>query len=249
MAEHVGNGLGWLFTPDLSKELNLEDEESFFKSPLVFKAILESIQDGVSIIDTALNIRYMNNTMRHIYFNEENALGKKCFTVYHGRNAPCAGCPSLKTFETKTPCVNVMEYDHGENQRDFHQLFSIPVLNRNSEVILVVEYIRDITAQNNIADSMQKLTRQAETLEHRNQVLMDILNLYPAAKKRDSLFSALTPRELQIALLIKDGAASKEIAGELCITQKAVDFHRLNIRKKLELKHGTNLRIFLGTRM
>jgi DNA-binding CsgD family transcriptional regulator len=292
----MGSGPDWLFTPNLSNELNIEDERSFFENPNSFKFILESIQDGVSIIDAKLTIKYMNNTMRHIYYDKKDALGQKCFKVYHGRTGPCLNCPSLKTIETKIPCLDIMQYEHDKDKRDWHQLFSIPVMNKKNKVILVVEYIRDITFQNNILEKMREMTRRVEDMEHRNQIMADILNqqeqrrddfektvttnverfikpsleylkktvreedvdlvsglideiIYPIAKKRDSLFSNLTSRELQIAAMIKEGSPSKEIANKLCITQKAVDFHRLNIRKKLKLNHAINLRAFLETHL
>lgn len=59
---------------------------------------------------------------------------------------------------------------------------------------------------------------------------------------------ALTPAELQIANFIKQGKTSKEIAGILNVTVKAVSFHRGNIRKKLGLSNQKiNLRSRLQT--
>jgi len=53
---------------------------------------------------------------------------------------------------------------------------------------------------------------------------------------------------MQIAKFIKDGKTSKEIATVLCVTKKTVDFHRANIRKKLNLdSKKINLRTFLIT--
>ena len=69
MTQYEESGLGWLFTPDLNKEVAIEDERSFFENPNSFRGILEIIQDGVSIVDSSLNIKYMNNTMRHFYYD------------------------------------------------------------------------------------------------------------------------------------------------------------------------------------
>jgi DNA-binding CsgD family transcriptional regulator len=44
-----------------------------------------------------------------------------------------------------------------------------------------------------------------------------------------------TPREREIASLIAEGRTSKEIAERLCLTIKAVDFHRMNLRRKLRM--------------
>ena len=44
-----------------------------------------------------------------------------------------------------------------------------------------------------------------------------------------------TPREREIASLVAEGRTSKDIAERLCLTIKAVDFHRMNLRRKLRM--------------
>ena len=66
------------------------------------------------------------------------------------------------------------------------------------------------------------------------------------ASTMSSEYIALTPSELQVANLIKQGKTSKEIAVMLNVTVKAVSFHRGNIRKKLSLSNKkANLRSHL----
>ncbi len=45
----------------------------------------------------------------------------------------------------------------------------------------------------------------------------------------------LTHRELQVALYIKEGYTSKEIADLLCVSKRTVDYHRENLRHKFHL--------------
>ncbi|MEN6375130.1 MAG: PAS domain S-box protein [Smithella sp.] len=55
----------------------------------------------------------------------------------------------------------------------------------------------------------------------------------------------LTPREVQIAYLIKDGKTTKEIATVLGIVEGSIATHRKNIRKKLGLGRTSNLQSHL----
>ena len=74
--------------------------------------------------------------------------------------------------------------------------------------------------------------------------LNDILS--PFQRNLASKYPNLTPREIQITNLIKEGKTTKEIAGILNSSQGAIDFHRNNIRNKLGLKNkNANLRSHL----
>ena len=55
----------------------------------------------------------------------------------------------------------------------------------------------------------------------------------------------LTPREIQIVSLIKDGKTTKEIASALGIGEGSIDTHRKNIRKKMGLNRACNLQSHL----
>ncbi len=61
-----------------------------------------------------------------------------------------------------------------------------------------------------------------------------------------SSYLELTPREIQIANLVKEGKTTKEITDILNISATAVDFHRKNLRAKFGIKNKTtNLMAFL----
>jgi DNA-binding CsgD family transcriptional regulator/PAS domain-containing protein len=74
--------------------------------------------------------------------------------------------------------------------------------------------------------------------------LHDIIS--PMIQKLANANIILTPQEIQVASLVKDGKASKEIADILNVAETTVHFHRKNLRKKFGLSNSqTNLRSYL----
>jgi PAS domain S-box-containing protein len=70
----------------------------------------------------------------------------------------------------------------------------------------------------------------------------------PFSQRLSSKYLNFTPKELQIANLIKEGKTTKEIAELLNTSTGTIDFHRNNIRNKLDLKKKkANLRSYLLT--
>ena len=64
--------------------------------------------------------------------------------------------------------------------------------------------------------------------------------------KLQTLYPDLTPQELRICMLLRVNLQSAAIARLMCVTERAVEFHRLNLRKKFELKKGEDLQKFLA---
>jgi DNA-binding NarL/FixJ family response regulator len=65
-------------------------------------------------------------------------------------------------------------------------------------------------------------------------------------KKLSSELLNLTPREIQVANLIRQGRSSKDIAELLNLTPGTIEFYRQNLRKKLGISgQKTNLRSYL----
>ena len=93
-----------------------------------------------------------------------------------------------------------------------------------------------------------RLTRlsgtQAALLGILESNLRDIIS--PFARRMSSRLLGLTPKELQVATLIKHGKTTKDIAAVLGISHRTIDTHRRNLRVKLGIhKQRANLRTHL----
>ncbi len=109
----------------------------------------------------------------------------------------------------------------------------------------VVRNLKEVVLPNILR--LKALSRSAEAAG-----LMDLIGkglqeiASPFLNHLTSLGMALTPQELRIATLIKEGKSTKEIAGLLNLSPATINFHRRNLRKKLGLTNTeTNLRTFL----
>ncbi len=97
---------------------------------------------------------------------------------------------------------------------------------------------------------VEKLKRVA--LKPKDKTVVEIIESHlhdivsPMMQKLANASIILTPQEIQVASLVKDGKASKEIADILNVAETTVHFHRKNLRKKFGLSNSqTNLRSYL----
>ena len=121
---------------------------------------------------------------------------------------------------------------HGEEEYYF-QMVSLGVkgfLLKNSEIGEVVTAIRTV-AQGGSYFSHELLFS-----------LVD--NLKSAPPQEESAHDALSPRELEILLLICKGLSNQEIGDKLFISKRTVDKHRANILEKTGSKNTANLVVY-----
>lgn len=89
-------------------------------------------------------------------------------------------------------------------------------------------------------------------LKPRERTLVEIVETHlkdiisPFLQQMANADLVLTPQEMQVAALIRDGRSSKEIASILIVSEATVNFHRKNLREKFGLKNRrVNLRAYL----
>jgi len=106
------------------------------------------------------------------------------------------------------------------------------------------------TLLNYLSAHVEKLKNSR--IKAKDRTLVDIIDTHlqdiisPLLQRFANAKILLTPQEMQVASLVKDGKTSKEIADLLNVSETTVNFHRKNLRVKFGLRNQrTNLRSYL----
>jgi len=144
-------------TEEYRKNQQIKESKDFLD------AVLESIQEGISVLNTDMTIRYVNSVMKEWFHNQMPLVDKKCYTAYHNLSKPCDTCPSLRSWQSKKTETDVffISSEDGADEK-WYEIFSYPIIDSDSgDVTGIVEFIRDITQ-----------TKKAERELKRNEDLL-----------------------------------------------------------------------------
>jgi len=146
-------------------------------------AVFNAIQDGISVLDTKLNVLMVNHAMEKWY---GNVVGKKCYEAYHGRKEVCENCPSIKAIESGKLEHGIVK---GPGGKGWVELYCYPVI-EDGKATMVVEFVRDITEKVRVQEELERTLRRYEYLWKNSS---DILYIHDLSGK----FIDYNPRVLE----------------------------------------------------
>ncbi len=131
----------------------LKERERFLNT------VFNSIQDGISVLDSELNIVRVNEAMKRWYQHAMPLEGRKCYEVYHGRNRRCNICPTVRALRSKKLEMSEVPLVGANGPAGTLELYAFPILDENGEANGVVEYVRNITKRKEAEGEREVLTR------------------------------------------------------------------------------------------
>jgi len=123
--------------------------------------------------------------------------------------------------EEMNAALKILLKQREEDKTEFEEYILSNVKN------LVIPYLEKLK-RTHLTDEQETYCEILET--HLNEVVS------PFVRKLSRSYMTLTPMEIQVADLIKEGKSTKEIAGLLKVSENTVIVHRHRIRTKLGLK-------------
>ncbi|MFP4071956.1 MAG: ATP-binding protein, partial [Desulfovibrionales bacterium] len=144
-------------TPTVLAEMKLEENQQFLEN------VIESIQEGVCVLDRDMVILLANEVIAGWYDSQGGLEGKKCFECFHNATQPCEPCPSLRSMHSGRTEHEIMPGLPG-SPVEWVEIFSYPIRNRQTgEPQGVVEFVRDITEKKKMEHQLLE-SRKLEAL-------------------------------------------------------------------------------------
>ncbi len=116
-----------------------------------------TITDMVTVHDKDFNIIRANKSAEKLLKlpGYDKAASVKCYTFYHGAEAPMKGCPSCNSIKTGEPCTSEIFEPH---LNMFLEIRAIPRLDRNNTVMGLIHVVRDITTRKQMEEKLKRLS-------------------------------------------------------------------------------------------
>jgi PAS domain S-box-containing protein len=117
-------------------------------------SILNSIREGLIIIDRHFTIIRTNPVTAEWYAHVGPLVGRKCYEALWGRTEPCEACPNRVSMEHGELASEVMlKLGPDGEYRGWLEVFAYPLLDRATGV---VDFLRDITQRKEIEDALRE---------------------------------------------------------------------------------------------
>lgn len=132
-----------------------KNQEIILRTRKNFENILNSMQDGVFVIDENCRIQYMNDIIIKTFGNKSN---QKCYELIHGKDSPCDWCQSQRVFE-EMKTVRLTYYSN--NNSRYYDIIESPMIEPDGKIVALV-IMRDITEMKRMDEEIKDYSHSLE---------------------------------------------------------------------------------------
>lgn len=136
--------------------------EKIRERELFLQSILDTIQDGICVMDSDQKLIRVNETIKRWYKDDLPLEGKRCHDVYRGSNDICDGCSVKQAMKSRKLEMTEVSRTLRTGEIKVMEQYAYPMIDDKGQVIAVVQYIRDITRQKESEAMLKKTNEQLQ---------------------------------------------------------------------------------------
>jgi len=157
ITHYQGIGVNVTLRKDAQKKLT--ENERFLQN------VLDTIQDGIVVLDTEFNVLRINPAMEKWYAHKMPIAGRKCFKALYSEDSQvCGFCPVVKVFQTGMPQMLELPTFTADGSNIWLEIYAFPMKDLEGKIIGAVEYVRNITQSRNARKALQLESLRLKTL-------------------------------------------------------------------------------------
>ncbi|WP_420263777.1 PAS domain S-box protein [Candidatus Magnetominusculus dajiuhuensis] len=136
-------------------------EESLALERNKFKAIVDAIEDAISIMDLEYNVIYQGEQLKSIFGDNE---GKKCYRTFEGNDSVCERCPVEISFKDGKPHTSTRKVLMPGGEIRFYNNTAHPIRDMEGTIVSCLEVVRDVTAEHMAAEALKESEEKYRSL-------------------------------------------------------------------------------------
>ena len=131
----------------------------------LFEVVLNTVSDGVIVVDNDLKVKFQNKTLTQLYGSK---VGEPCYKAYRGRTKPCESCFVLEVIKDGKNRRWITDIALPNGDTLLLEVSSAAIKDEKGKITGAVEVSRNVTEQKKAEAILNK------TLLDRNEVLKQL---------------------------------------------------------------------------
>ncbi len=139
--------------------------------------VIDSITDGISIIDRDYKVRMVNRAISQWQGKYKSAFeDKPCYTVFQQNQQQCQGCPARETFATGQPAFRKSVATMVGDQKYYFDLTTFPLKDAQGNTVQIAELVKDVTREVDLQAELLQHERKDMIVKMASQIAHEIRN-------------------------------------------------------------------------
>ena len=172
---------------------------------ILLKSVLDTVSDGVTIIDPDLRVVFHNEAIRKMF---GDITGKLCYEAYRGRVEPCVDCAILKVLKDGKQRKILSDTVGPNGQVMWMECVSGPLKDKQGNIIGAVEIVRNETEQMRLSKEYTTIKREME----RQARFENIITQSKTMKSIFGLIEKIAPTNSTVLITGESGTGKELIA-------------------------------------